>query len=114
MSAPMATDQSISHPIQPASTAKLRSNRRRHITVEAGHALEKLGHAIEYLTDEYVHNGTEMSSRNGQIEAVQLLMRMNRQVYFECREVPTMGERLRTMLHIHTAWKPSGDHTLQI
>lgn len=113
MSASMTTDLSTSDLIPAASTARLRSNCRRRISVEAGHALEKLGHAVEYLTDEYVHCGVDMSSGNGQIEAVQLLMRINRQVYFECPEVPTMGERIRSMLHIHTAWKSSGDRTLQ-
>lgn len=114
MSASMTTDLSIYHPMPVASTAGLRSNRRRRIDVEAGHALEILGHAIEYLTDEFVHNGVEMSSRNGQVEAVQLLMRMNRQVYFECPEVPTIGERLRAMLHLHAAYKSSENHTLRI
>jgi hypothetical protein len=114
MSASMTTNLSISHPIPAAPTAGLRSSRRRRITVEAGHALEKLGHAIEYLTDEFVQNGVEVSSRNGQVEAVQLLMRMNRQVYFECPEAPTVGERLRSMLHLHAGYKSSADPTLLI
>jgi hypothetical protein len=114
MSASMTTDLSISRRTPVASATGLRSTRRRRITVEAGHALEKLGHAIEYLTDEFVHDGVEMSSKNGQVEAVQLLMRMNRQVYFECPEAPTMGERLRAMLHLHAAYKSSENHTLGI
>jgi hypothetical protein len=114
MSTSMFTDLSTSHPIPVASTVGLRPNRRRHITVEAGHALEKLGHAIEYLADEFVHDGVELSSRNGQVEAVQLLMKMNREVYFNCPEVTTLGDRLRSMLHLHAAYKSSESHTLRI
>ena len=76
---------------------------RRHITPRAGRALEHLAHAIEYLTDEFVHQGLAFSSRNGQLQAVQLLMAVNRQVYFECPEVPTFGERCRALLHRHSA-----------
>jgi hypothetical protein len=65
--------------------------------------LEILGHAIEYLTDEYVHLGGDMSPRNGQLEAVQLLMARNREVYYECPEVVTVGDRLRAMLHLRAA-----------
>lgn len=71
---------------------------RRQITPQAGKALEKLSHAIEYLTDEFVQSGTSFSASNSQLEAVQLLMALNRRVYFECPEVPTLGERLRSLL----------------
>jgi len=81
----------------------LRSNRLRHITPQAGHALEILGHAIEYLTDEYVHQGTAFSAKDGELQAVQLLMALNRQVYYECPEVPTFGERCRALLPFHSA-----------
>jgi len=37
------------------------------------------------------------------LEAVQLLMALNRQVYFECPVVPTLGERLRAALNLHAA-----------
>ena len=69
---------------------------RRKITPQA---LEKLGHAVEYLTDEFVKSGVAFSASNSQLEAVQLLMALNRRVYFECPEVPTLGERLRSLLH---------------
>jgi hypothetical protein len=39
------------------------------------------------------------SSNNAQLEAVQLLMARNRQVYFECPEIPSFGERCRALLH---------------
>jgi hypothetical protein len=34
---------------------------------------------------------------------VQLLMSLNRQVYFECPEVPTVRERIRSMFHFNEA-----------
>jgi len=86
-----------------ASVAKTRRHRRRRITPEAGHALEKLGHAIEYLTDEFVHQGGTFSRHNPQLEAVQLLMALNRQVYYECPEVLTFGERLRALMGFRRA-----------
>ena len=62
--------------------------RRRRISLEAGHALEILGHAIEYLTDEFVHAGGSFSAHDGQVEAVQLLMAVNRQIYFLALKCP--------------------------
>ncbi len=76
---------------------------RRRIAPEAGHALEILGHAIEYLSDEFVHAGGSLSAHNAQVEAVQMLMAVNRQIYFACPEIPSMGERWRAMLHGKTA-----------
>ncbi len=73
-------------------------SRRRRISPEAGHALEVLGHANEYLTDEFVHEGGSFSAHNAQLEAVQLLMSLNRTVYFECPEVPTFRERLSAFI----------------
>jgi hypothetical protein len=35
--------------------------------------------------------------------AVQLLMGLNRQVYFECPEALTLGDRFRKMLHLQQA-----------
>jgi hypothetical protein len=81
---------------------RVRSNRRRHITPQAGRALEILGHAIAYLTDEFVYQGGSFSSNNAQLQAVQLLMAINRQVYYECPEVPTFSERCRALLHLHS------------
>jgi hypothetical protein len=77
--------------------------RRRQITPAAGRALEMLGHAIEYLTDEFVHDGGRFSGQDGRIEAVQLLMGVNRQIYLACPEIPTMGERWRALLHLRSA-----------
>jgi len=85
-----------------AAIPALRAKRPRRISPEAGHALEILGHAIEYLSDEFVHNGGEMTSRNPQVKAVQLLMALNRQVYFSCPEVPTLRDRMLAFLRRDT------------
>lgn len=77
--------------------------RRRRITPQAGRALEVLGHAIEYLTDEYVHAGGSFSAHDAQVEAVQLLMAINREIYFECPEVPSLGRRCLAWLHLRAA-----------
>ncbi len=76
-------------------------NRRRRITPQAGHALEILGHAIEYLADEFLHEGGTFSADNAQLQAVQLLMAVNRQVYFECPELPPFGKRILSMFHLN-------------
>jgi hypothetical protein len=103
MATSMTTDFAIPISAPVASVARVRSNRRRRITPQAGRALEILGHAIEYLTDEFVHRGQEISPRSSELEAVQVLMALNRQVYYECPEVVTMSDRLRSMLHLRAA-----------
>lgn len=81
--------------------------RRRRISPNAGRALEILGHAIEYLTDEFVHAGRSFSAHDAQVEAVHLLMGINRQIYLSCPETPTLGERFRALLYPRTAEKGS-------
>jgi hypothetical protein len=103
MAATTTTGFPIPASAQAVPTACVRTNRRRRITPQAGHALEILAHAIEYLTDEFVHQGRAFSSKSEQLQAVQLLMTLNRQVYFECPEVPTFGERCRALFHGHSA-----------
>lgn len=71
---------------------------RRRISSEAGHALEILGHAIEYLIDQYTHEGGSFSADDPRVEAVLVLMAVNRKVYFECPEVPSFQQRLRLFL----------------
>jgi hypothetical protein len=85
----------------PMRATEAQVHRRRRITPEAGHALEKLGHAIEYLADEFIQQRQQFTPRNAKLEAIQLLMRANRQVYYGCPELPTLSERLRAMLHLH-------------
>ena len=84
----------------PIAATEVRPCRRRRISLQAGHALEILGHAIEYLTDEYVHEGGLFSAHDPRLEAIQLLMARNREIYLACPELPTLGARVRTWLHI--------------
>ena len=81
-------------------------SRRHQTTPEAGHALELLGHAIEYLSDEFVHEGQAVRCDDPYVEAIQLLMGLNRQIYYECPVVPTLAERMRTFFHFTL---PKGD-----
>lgn len=70
---------------------------RRRTTPEAGFALEILGHAIEYLADEYAHESGSISSihsRDPRVEAMQLLMAANRQVYYACPVMPSLYQRI--------------------
>jgi hypothetical protein len=104
MAATTTTGFSIPASAQAVSTARVRPDYRRNITPQAGHALEILAHAIEYLTDQFVHQGLAYSAKKDeQLDAVQLLMALNHQVYFECPEVPSFSERCRALLHLHAA-----------
>jgi len=70
---------------------------RRRISPESGLALEKLGHAIEYLSDELV-NDDAPGLRESRLEAIDLLMAIDRQVYFNCPEIPSLRDRLSAFL----------------
>ncbi len=102
----MAAFTTTSFPIplsaEPAVSESARPKRRR-ITPRAGHALEILGHAIEYLTDEFLYEDINVSVNSSQLEAVQLLMALNREVYYECPEVPSLGKRWRSILRLRAA-----------
>jgi hypothetical protein len=80
-----------------ASTGQKTPCRKRTISPEAGRALEKLGHAIDYLTDELVHESGTVSEDNGKIQAIRMLMARNRQIYFACPVALSLGERLILM-----------------
>jgi hypothetical protein len=73
-----------------SSTAKV----RRRIPPTSGYALEKLGHAIEYLTDEYINEGCRGGLNGGSVDAIQLLMLLNREVYFECPVIEPLWKRI--------------------
>jgi len=103
MAASVTTDFAVPVAAPLATSAPGPFNRRRRITPQAGHALEILGHAIEYLADELVHRGQDVTCSSGELDAVQLLMALNRAVYYECPEVVTIGARLRSMLHLRAA-----------
>lgn len=94
----MAATSTTNFPIpaaQPAlSATRVRAGKRR-IDPQSGRALEILAHAIEYLTDEFVEEGGHISASDARVQAVQLLMAMNRQVYYDCPVVPSLAERCR-------------------
>jgi hypothetical protein len=68
---------------------------RRRSTREQGRALEILGHAVEYLVDSRLRlvPGTHSDDL-----AVQMLMRLNREVFAECAEVVSFKWKLRGWL----------------
>jgi hypothetical protein len=70
------------------------NERRRRISPEAGRALEKLGHAIEYLADEVVNEVRVLSGADPRIRAIQILMALNRQIFFECPAQPPCASGL--------------------
>ncbi len=72
--------------------------RSRVISPQAGHALEILGHAIEYLVDEYVNAGGAFCPEDPQFEAIQILMAANRAIYLACPPRITLFERIEKLL----------------
>ena len=82
------------------AAAVTRKHRRREVSPAAGRALEILGHAIEYLADELVHEAKQVDGSQPQVQAIQILMALNRQVYYECPFAPTFAERLRALLRM--------------
>jgi hypothetical protein len=78
-------------PVAPAH--RLLSARQRRIDRASGRALEILSHAIEYLADEYVYHGGQLTGSDGELHAMQILAMLNREIYAACPEVPTFNER---------------------
>ncbi|UWZ82856.1 hypothetical protein [Occallatibacter riparius] len=72
--------------------------RRRRITPELGRALEKLNHAIEYLTDEYIHQGSSITELNDHACTVDLLKTLRKQIYLDAPEVLPFAQRCKTFL----------------
>ena len=70
---------------------------RRKVSEEAGRGLEKLAHALEYLTDEFVHDGCRIAEDSGRLQAIQLLASLNRQIYFACGVEPTVRDRVQNL-----------------
>lgn len=88
----------IRTPFHAATTGVGARTARRRITPHAGFALQTLGHAIEYLADEYVHEAgriPSIHSTDPRVEAIQMLMAANREVYYSCPIVPSLSQRLK-------------------
>ncbi len=88
-----ASTQSASQPFL------LPLRRARRLQPEQGRAIEKLAHAIEYLSDELAMQC--MTARANAFEsqpiqsAIEMLKRCNREIYLACPPMPTLRERLR-------------------
>jgi hypothetical protein len=70
---------------------------RRRLSPQGGHALEILGHAIEYLADEYVVDSKDkgpLGNADPRIEAIQILKALNRAVYFSGSEIEPFFRRM--------------------
>jgi hypothetical protein len=65
---------------------------RRRGSEAQGRALETLGHAIEYLIDSQLWRGRDYDPKADQ-EAIQILMRLSREVFGECPEVISVRRR---------------------
>jgi len=74
----------------PASSGTSPASRplRRKISPEAARALKTLGHAIEYLANEFLQDDAPPVHDNPRLQAVRMLMALNRQIYFECPMEP--------------------------
>jgi hypothetical protein len=70
-----------------------RSILRRQPNECQGRALEKLGHAVEYLVDSRMALIDEPATK-ADTEALDILMRLSRCVFFECAEIVPVGRRL--------------------
>ena len=78
--------------------ARVLSCRPRYISPEAGKALEKLSHAIDYLTDEYIHSGCPASASPDCVESLQVLMSLRRRIYDEAPLKRPVRERVRLLV----------------
>ncbi|HEV2709595.1 MAG TPA: hypothetical protein VGU67_05255 [Edaphobacter sp.] len=70
---------------------------RRRPSQTQGHALEKLGRAIEYLMDSRLALMDEPSTK-ADAEALDILMRLNRWVFSECEEIVSMRQRMKSWI----------------
>jgi hypothetical protein len=79
--------------------------RPRRFSFQEGRALEILGHAIEYLADEYALACRSPSGpcKAPEVEAIELLMAHSREIYFNTKPAPTLLESLRSWLGLAPA-----------
>ena len=74
---------------------------RRRLSAEGGRALEILGHAIEYLADEYAADLADkgpLGSADPRVAAIQILKERNRAIYYSGTEVQAPFRRLKRWL----------------
>ncbi len=75
---------------------------RRRLSQEGGRALEILGHAIEYLADEYANDLADkgpLGSADPRVAAIQILKGLNRSIYYSGTQAePALGRMKRWLL----------------
>ena len=82
-------------------TAQPRPFVRRRLSPEGGRALEILGHAIEYLADEYANDLADkgpLGSADPRVAAIQILKGLNRTIYYAGTQVQPMTGRMKRWL----------------
>jgi hypothetical protein len=85
-------------PESSASDSAFAPGIRRRIPRQAARAIRLLGHAAEYLANEFLHDTVPPSVNNPRLQAVELLMALNRDVYSECPKAqPSLVERWRPL-----------------
>ncbi len=77
---------------------------RRHIDSQARRARKILIHAIKYLTNNGAREGGAFCAKIEQLEAVGLLMELNRQIYCQISDEPTLRDRCLSILRPHRVW----------
>jgi hypothetical protein len=81
-----------------SSAVELRPFVRRQLSPEEGRAIEILGHAIEYLADEYCADAQpkgRLGNADPRIEAIQTLKAVNRSIYYSAAEVQPALTRMK-------------------
>ena len=71
---------------------------RRQLSRESSRGLEILGHAIEYLADEYAVDKADkgpLGNADPRVEAIQVLKALNRAIYYSGAEVQPVFRRWR-------------------
>jgi hypothetical protein len=82
-----------------SSAVELQPFVRRQLSPEEGRAIEILGHAIEYLADEYCADAQpkgRLGNADPRIEAIQMLKALNRSIYFSAAEVKPAFARMKS------------------
>jgi hypothetical protein len=80
------------------SGVELRPFVRRQLSPAEGRAIEILGHAVEYLADEYCADAEpkgRLGNADPRIEAIQMLKALNRSIYFSAAEVKPALARMK-------------------
>jgi hypothetical protein len=95
---PITEGPQAATPSAPTLAPRASTYVRRHLRRADARALEILGHAIEYLADEYAFDGISkgpLGNADPRIEAIQILKGLNLAIYFSGTEVQSPWERIR-------------------